>query len=83
LGSVERMDRLFSSIGSTIAWAAGNVQTDHVVQLLGRPLPLRGHDQGCQRQLGAHMVAHRPSDDLAGRQVKHGSEIQPSLPVAM
>ena len=34
-------------------------------------LPLRGHHQGRERQLGAHVVAHRPSDDLAGRQVEH------------
>ena len=45
----------------------------------GGSLPLRGHHQRGERQLGAHMVAHRPADDLAGRQVEHGGEVKPSL----
>lgn len=36
-----------------------------------RSLRLCGHHQGRERQLGAHVVAHRPFDDLAGRQVEH------------
>lgn len=40
----------------------------------GRSLPLRGHHQGGQQQFGAHVVAHRPACDLAGRQVEHASE---------
>jgi len=48
-------------------------------EAFGRSLPLCGHHHGGQRQLGAHMVAHGPADDLAGRQVEDGSQIQPSL----
>jgi len=40
-------------------------------------LPLRGHHQRGERQLGAHMVTHGPADDLSGRQVEHSSQIQP------
>lgn len=43
-------------------------------------LPLGCHHQRGERQLGSHMVAHRPTDDLAGRQVEDGREIQPALP---
>jgi hypothetical protein len=38
-------------------------------------LPLPGHHQCRQRQLGLHVVAHCPTDDLARRQVEHGREI--------
>jgi len=41
-----------------------------------RSLPLCGHHQCGERQLGSHMVAHRPAHDLAGRQVEHGGQIQ-------
>lgn len=49
-------------------------------EAFGRPLPLCGHHHCGQRQFGAHMVAHGPADDLAGRQVEHRGEIQPSFP---
>jgi hypothetical protein len=47
-------------------------------------LPLRGHHQGRQRQLGTHVVAHSPADDLSGCQVESTAArySQPS-PVAM
>ena len=48
-------------------------------EAFGRSLPLRSRHQGGQRQLCSHMVAHRPSDDLAGRQIEHSREIKPSL----
>lgn len=34
-------------------------------EAFGRPLPLRGHHQRGRRQLGSHMVTHRPADGLA------------------
>jgi hypothetical protein len=61
-------------LGCVLAAAVGMAD-----EAFGRLLPLRGHHQGGQRQLGTHMVAHRPADDFAGRQVEYGSEIQPSL----
>ena len=48
-------------------------------EAFGRSLPLRGHHQGGQRQFGAHVVAHRPSNNLAGRQVGHGGKVQPTF----
>src|SRR4051794_4363928 len=48
-------------------------------EAFGRSLPLCGHHHCGQRQLGAHMVAHGPADDLAGRQVEDGRQVQPSL----
>lgn len=35
-------------------------------------LPLRGHHQRRQRQLVAHVVAHRPAYDLPSRQIEYG-----------
>jgi hypothetical protein len=45
----------------------------------GRSLPLGGHHQGSRRQLGTHVIAHGPADDLAGREIKHGSQMKPAL----
>jgi len=42
-------------------------------------LPLRGHDQGGERQLGAPVIAHGPADDLSRRAVEHGCQAPPSL----
>src|ERR1700723_184131 len=42
-------------------------------------LTLRGHHQRGERQLGAHMIAHRPADDLARGKVEDRGEIEPSL----
>lgn len=40
---------------------------------------MRFDRSGPKGQFGAHMIAHRPSDDLAGREIEHGCEKQPSL----
>src|ERR1700729_4474644 len=42
-------------------------------------LTLRGHHQRGERQLGAHMIAHCPADDLARGKVEDRGEIEPSL----
>jgi hypothetical protein len=36
------------------------------------PLPLGSHDQGSKGELGAHMIAHRPTHHLPGGQIQHG-----------
>src|ERR1700677_1451031 len=43
-------------------------------------LTLRGHHQRGERQLGAHMIAHRPADDFARGKVEDRGEIEPSHP---
>ena len=48
-------------------------------QTLGRTLSLGCHQQGRRGQLGAQMVAHRPADHLARRQVEHGGQVQPCM----
>jgi hypothetical protein len=48
-------------------------------QTLGRTLSLGCHQQGRRGQLGAQMVAHRPADHLARRQVEHGGQVKPAL----
>jgi hypothetical protein len=45
----------------------------------GRPLPLGGHHQCRYAQLGAHVIAHRPTDDLARGQIENGGQVQPAL----
>src|SRR3546814_7350236 len=40
-------------------------------------LPLGSHHHGRQRQLGPHVIAHCPSNDLAGCKVEHRGQIQP------
>lgn len=42
-------------------------------------LSLNGHGQRRQRQLGAHMVTHRPADDFTGVKIKNSGQIQPAL----
>src|ERR1700722_1802404 len=42
-------------------------------------LTLRGHHQRGERQLGAHMIAHRSADDLARGKVEDRGEIESSL----
>ena len=53
------------------------------IRMLDEPghwaLTLRGHHQRGERQLGAHMIAHRPADDLARGKVEDRGEIEPSL----
>lgn len=44
-----------------------------------RALPLCSHYQCCQRQLGSHMIAQGPTDDLARRQIKDRLQRQPAL----
>lgn len=61
-------------LGCVLAAAVGMAD-----EAFGRSLPLRGHHERSQRQLGTHMIAHRPADDPAGRQVEHGRKIQPSF----
>lgn len=41
--------------------------------------PPNGHQQGVQGQLTIHSRPHRPSDDLARKQVENGSQVQPTL----
>ena len=45
----------------------------------GEPLPLRRHHQRRERQLGAHVVAHRPADDLARREVENSGQVKPTF----
>ena len=42
-------------------------------------LTLGGHHERGERQLGAHMIAHRPADDLARGEVEDRGEVEPSL----
>src|SRR3954467_13035157 len=42
------------------------------------PAPDR-HEQGVAGELAAEVVGHAPADDLAGRQVLDGGEVQPAL----
>ena len=42
-------------------------------------LSLDRHGQGGDGQFLAHMIAHRPANDLAGGQVEDGGQVQPSL----
>lgn len=44
-----------------------------------RSLPLGGHHQRSERQFGPHVIAHRPSHDLARCQIEHGGQIQPAF----
>jgi len=34
-------------------------------------------------ELGAHVVAHRPADHLAGEQIEDHGQVEPPSPVAM
>src|SRR5882672_2056261 len=45
----------------------------------GWPPGLYRHPQGCQRELGPQMIAHRPADDPTAVQVHDGGEVEPSL----
>lgn len=44
-----------------------------------RSPPLGGHHQRSHTQFGAHMIAHRPADDLARGQIEDGGQVQPAL----
>src|ERR671915_607394 len=46
---------------------------------LSRPLPLDGHDQGADAQLGPEVVGHGPADDLARGHVLDRGQIQEAL----
>jgi len=42
-------------------------------------LPLGGHHQRCHAPLEAHMIAHRPADDLARGLIEDGGQFRPAL----
>ena len=44
-----------------------------------RSLPLGGHHQGGRCQLGPHMIAHGPTNALAGGGIEYGGQVEPAL----
>lgn len=44
-----------------------------------RSLPLGSHHQGGRRQLGPHVIAHGPADDLADGEIEDGSQVESAL----
>jgi hypothetical protein len=50
----------------------------------GRQLPTQGdrHLEGIFDEVGAHVVAHRPSDHTTGVGIDHGGQVQPPFPGA-
>jgi len=62
------------SFGSILNAAVGVVD-----QPWRRPLPLDGHGEGLQGNLGVQGLAHRPTNDFAGMQVQNGGEVQPAF----
>ena len=56
-----------------------NAAIGMVDQAGARPLRRDRHPQGCQRQVGAQMIAHRPADDLATVEIQDRGQIEPAL----
>ena len=50
-----------------------------VGQASWRLTALDRHEQGSLTKLGAQVVVHRPADDLAGRHILDGGDIQPAF----
>jgi hypothetical protein len=44
-----------------------------------RFLPLDGHGKRCDGQFSPHVITHRPANDLPGEEIKHDSQIEPTL----
>ena len=42
-------------------------------------MPLDGHGQGRDGQFSPQVIAHRPANDLPGAEIKHDSQIEPTL----
>ena len=60
--------------GGVLAAAIGMMD-----QAWRRLLALDGHGQGRDRQVRAHVVTHRPANDLSGEKIEHDSQIEPSF----
>jgi hypothetical protein len=67
------LDKLTIILGSILNTPIGMVD-----QAAARPLRRDGHRQGCQGQVGAQMVLHRPADNPAAIQVHDGGQIEPA-----
>src|SRR5216684_6573967 len=59
--------------------SALNAPIRMVDQACTGPLRRDGHPQGCQRQVGAQVIAHCPADDLSAVEVQDRGQIKPAL----
>ena len=69
-------------VGELVSVGLGRVLTAAIQvadEAIPRSFPLGRHHQGGLRQRGPHVVAHGPTDDLAGGESEDGRQVEPAL----